>query len=177
MSEVMNTSNRDPDTNWRPYDISLIADFFMREKAIRFITESNLIEGIDRDPTQVEIECHIDFLRKPTIRVLDLEQFVNVYQPGALLREEVGRDVRVGNHIPPPGGISIFYALEDLLVGIDDLTPYEAHCRYETLHPFTDGNGRSGRMLWAWHMTKRGANVPSEFLRLFYYQALDEGRK
>ena len=159
------------------YTFKALTELLLRKNTIEFVLESNKIEGINRDPTEEEIQCHIDFLRKPTIRVLDLELFVNVYQPGALLREEVGRDVRIIDHTPPPGGISIFYALEDLLVGIDDLTPYEAHCRYETLHPFTDGNGRSGRMLWAWHMTKRGANVPSEFLRLFYYQALDEGRK
>src|SRR5215470_3568331 len=31
-----------------------------------------------------------------------------------------------------------------------------AHVRYETLHPYTDGNGRSGRAVWLWHMTLLG---------------------
>lgn len=47
--------------------------------------------------------------------------------------------------------------------------PWEVHIAYEMLHPFTDGNGRSGRMLWAWQMR----NFPLDFLHTFYYQTLN----
>ena len=157
-------------------DLSILKDVLLRQKVRPFIAESKLIEGIHEYPTEEEIQCHIDFIQKPSICVLDLELFVNIYQPGAILREKDGCNVVVGNHTPPPGGMNIFYELEDLLGNIGRLTPYEAHCKYETLHPFTDGNGRSGRALWAWHMIRIGASVPKEFLRLFYYQSLDSYR-
>ena len=133
-----------------------------------FVQESNRIEGILRDPTEDEIVAHRLLMALDKITVPDLEIFVAVVQPGARLRRQLGWDVRVGNHIAPPGGPIIETQLEDLLSG--DLGAYEKHCIYETLHPFTDGNGRSGRALWLWQM---GGEAPIGFLHQFYYQTLD----
>ena len=36
------------------------------------------------------------------------------------------------------------------------LDPKEMHIRFEHIHPFIDGNGRSGRMLMWWHESKLG---------------------
>jgi hypothetical protein len=49
--------------------------------------------------------------------------------------------------------------------------PLEAHVRYETLHPFTDGNGRTGRALWYWMMVG-SSRADLGFLHAFYYQTL-----
>ena len=136
-----------------------------------FVRESNRIEGIQRDPTEEEIWAHERLLALDKITVPDLEAFVAVIQPGATLRREVGLDVRVGNHIAPPGGPIIEVQLADLLAG--DLGAYKKHCIYETLHPFMDGNGRSGRALWLWQM---GGEAPIGFLHRFYYQTLDAVR-
>ncbi len=46
--------------------------------------------------------------------------------------------------------------------------------RYELLHPFSVGNGRSGRTLWAWCMLRRGDDpFTLPFLHRFYYQTLE----
>lgn len=148
------------------------------EQIIDFITESNRIEGIHRAPTGAEVFEYQRFMKLPCIGLGDVEQFVKVYQPNAKLRSHTGLDVRVGNHIAPRGGMGIMYSLDNLLLSIakrpDD--PYGIHQEYENLHPFTDGNGRSGRMIWKWMMCNVGS-APLGFLHHWYYQSLDNWRK
>lgn len=141
-----------------------------------FVLESNRIEGIHRHPIVAEIEEHNRFVALPVITVAALEQFVSVYQPDAKLRTDPDVVVSVGGHIPPAGGMGVVYALEKLLENIESMTPYQAHVAYEKLHPFTDGNGRSGRALWAWHMVETLREYPLGFLHHFYYQVLDASR-
>ena len=138
-----------------------------------FVRESNRIEGINRDPTWQEIDAHKQFLEVETVMLQDLERFVSVCQPGATLRDGAGMDVRVGKHIPIPGGPLVMEKLAHLLsfVNIGARTPHEAHIIYENLHPFTDGNGRSGRVLWLWQMGGI-KSAPLGFLHHFYYQTL-----
>lgn len=137
-----------------------------------FVAESNSIENIHRPPTLAEIAAHEAFLgQDPHADPLGaLENFVNVVA-GVPLRRGPGMDVRVGSHHPPRGGPGIEAALERLLRR-DDLTPYERHVLYETLHPFMDGNGRSGRVLWLRDMGGI-SRAPLGFLHTWYYQSLD----
>jgi Fic/DOC family len=143
-----------------------------------FVCESNRIENIVREPSRGEIEAHAWLLSLDVLHVPDIVEFVlEVAGGNAPLRSQPGMNVRVGGHLPPPGGPEIPKALDELLGLISDsrqLTPFEAHCRYETLHPFLDGNGRSGRAIWAWQMQDLGRDpFALTFLRSFYYQALD----
>lgn len=145
-----------------------------------FVKESNQIEGIRRDPTQEEIGAHVEFLRLSIPTVEALQSFVDKVQPGAKLREHAGMDVRVGQHSPPKGGPEIRKSLEKILNEmIYPRTPdiaYELHHQYESLHPFMDGNGRSGRVLWLWCMG--GVHmVPLGFLHTWYYQSLQFHRE
>lgn len=139
-----------------------------------FVVESNKIEGITRDPTPAEIEVHRLFLEKDVITLKDLEAFVRVVSPYAQLRGAKGLDVRIGNHYPPKGGPAIVDGLLVLLnkLNAEKITPYHAHVMYEKLHPFTDGNGRSGRALWLWSMGKHWPRRIG-FLHAFYYQTLE----
>ena len=144
-----------------------------------FIRESNRIEGIRRAPTKREIEAHETLLSLPKVTVDDLCRFV-LTVAGKPLRTEAGMNVIVGNHRPPPGGPSIEADLCGILWGTENgATPFRTHCRYETLHPFMDGNGRSGRALWLWQMLREGRDpyvLRRGFLHTFYYQTLSEGR-
>lgn len=142
---------------------------------VRFIVESNDIEGIYREPLLSEIEAHMQFLAVPEVTVEALEQFVAVVQPKARLRDSIGLNVRVGQHIAPMGGPEIVTRLRHILRQVrKGAEPFHIHRAYLTLHPFTDGNGRSARALWLWQM-KGPARVPLGFLHSYYYQTLAAG--
>jgi len=142
-----------------------------------FVRESNRIEGIP-EVRGGEILAHEDFLGRDPITIENLAALVWCCAgPGAPLRDREGMNVRVGPHIPPSGGPKLLGDLRVLIRGINDrrLTAWEAHHRYETLHPFMDGNGRSGRALWL-KMMGGIEMVPLGFLHTWYYQSLQEHR-
>lgn len=151
---------------------------------VTFVRDSNRIEGIHRDPTRQEIEAHTELLALDTLSIEAVETFVSRIQPDAKLRRRAGLSVRVGPHRAARGGPQIERELAELLTlicntvgGNGALLPWKAHVEYETLHPFSDGNGRSGRALWAWQMLREGRDpFAIDVLRALYYQSLDWGR-
>src|SRR6267154_4817348 len=89
-------------------------------------------------------------------------------------------NVRVGNYVAPMGGRNIKIEMMHIVdklnkakLGIHD-NPWKIHVEFEHLHPFMDGNGRTGRAIWAWHMLKLGMYpFALPFLQRFYYQTLE----
>jgi len=149
------------------------------ESLVKFLRGSNEIEGIIRDPTLEELAACLSFLDQTVVTVESLGCIQCVFAPGKPLRMNSGMDVRVGSHIAPPGGPNIPLRLAALLMAAntpnDD--PWERHCTFETLHPYMDGNGRTGRMLWAWQMYRFGRNpFMRSFLHSWYYMTLEHGR-
>lgn len=144
----------------------------MRTLIYELVEESNKIEGIIRKPTKEELDEFIRFMDLKELSIDELKRFVSVYQPNATLRERHGLDVRVGSHVPPKGGFEVVRQLYTLLERINngERDAYSLHVEYETLHPFTDCNGRSGRMLWAWLVGYDGLNLG--FLHKWYYMSL-----
>lgn len=145
-----------------------------------FVRESNFIENIHRNPLANEIEAHEAVLTAGTLTVPLLCGFVSTVAR-AHLRDREGMDVYVGEHLAPRGGPEIPFRLDGLLQAItgEQIDPWTGHCRYESLHPFMDGNGRSGRAVWLWHMMRHIGMFPRRaFLHDFYYQTLQhsEGR-
>lgn len=144
---------------------------------IDFCIESNRIEGIENAP-QKEVEALALFLLLSRLEVEDVSNFVNVVQPGAVLRDQYGLNVRIGNYRPPEGAPEIRYSLETLLRQAPTMSSFDLHVAYESLHPFTDGNGRSGRAIWLWHLKNCKSDwgfansLGRGFLHTFYYQTL-----
>jgi Fic family protein len=97
-------------------------------------------------------------------------------------------NVRIGNHFPPtPAEVSglMFELLEWWNNEAPKLSPVLSsgvlHYRFEEIHPFADGNGRTGRALALWELYRRGFDTHyifsvDEFYwddRPRYYAALD----
>lgn len=100
--------------------------------------------------------------------------------------------VRVGGYVPPaPGDVSglMFELLEWWNKRARELSPALSsaivHYRFESIHPFADGNGRTGRALALWELYRRGFDTHHIFSvdeyywedRPRYYAALDEVRR
>ena len=100
--------------------------------------------------------------------------------------------VRVGHYVPPPPQ-DVSGLMFELLtwwnkesVGLSPvLSSAILHFQFEAIHPFADGNGRTGRALALWELYRRGFDTHHIFSvdefywenRPRYYEALDAVRR
>lgn len=100
--------------------------------------------------------------------------------------------VRVGDYLPPPANevsglmfeLLAWWNAESLQLS-PVLSSAILHYRFEAIHPFADGNGRTGRALALWELYRRGFDTHHVFAvdeyywedRLKYYAALAQVRK
>lgn len=133
---------------------------------------------------------------KKTIRQADILGLHRILAEEVMDQGEAGRyrtiSVRVGRHIPPPpdavSGL-MFELLEWWNTASSQLSPVLSsailHYRFEAIHPFADGNGRTGRALALWELYRRGFDTHHIFSvdeyywedRPKYYAALDGVRR
>jgi Fic family protein len=100
--------------------------------------------------------------------------------------------MRVGRYVPPPPG-DVSGLMFELLAWWNKeaakmspvLSSGIVHYRFESIHPFADGNGRTGRALALWELYRRGFDTHHIFSvdefywedRPRYYAALDAVRR
>lgn len=151
-----------------------------------YIRESNLIEGIDSE--QADKDCLLAWERMQSYDTMThyslmlMHRMITHSQPD-LSPSEKGNyrriQVYVGKHVPPAAHM-VPSLMMDYLSTFEAMDPIEAHVRFETIHPFVDGNGRTGRMLLWWHQLKVGQE-PTLFFndekQVKYYPLFSGDRK
>jgi Fic family protein len=134
--------------------------------------------------------------RKKTLRHEDIFALHRLLADAVMDQGEAGRyrtiAVRVGKHMPPPAvAVSglMFELLEWWNKRAVELSPVLSsailHYQFEWIHPFADGNGRTGRALALWELYRRGFDSHHIFSvdeyywedRPAYYKALDDVRR
>lgn len=134
--------------------------------------------------------------RKKTLRHEDIFKLHRLLAGKVMDQGEAGRyrtiQVRVGRHYPPAAAdVSglMFELLEWWNKKAPELSPALSssilHYQFEWIHPFADGNGRTGRALALWELYRRGFDSHHIFSvdeyywedRPAYYRALDAVRK
>lgn len=153
------------------------------------IRQSNLIEDIDsfralEDSLEAwDFLSAVDELNHEVIHVVhrlvtDHQDDLPLRYKGVYRGPEARFDVSVGDHDAPR-----WQRVPELMDYWLELQPrrtaWDNHVAFETIHPYLDGNGRTGRMVMWWQETREG-EPPTLFeahRRSLYYRDLQTGRQ
>jgi Fic family protein len=151
------------------------------------IRESNLIEGIE-DPAEVDQSLkawtYLIGQDQLTHEVVCKTQRLICANQTDLRDDQKGHyrsvsrvNVRVGSYVAPR-----WHEVDDLMAEWldehDRLSPWLNHVAFESVHPFVDGNGRTGRALYWWDQARAGEKprLLKASERHKYYRELERAR-
>lgn len=169
---------------------------------VRFLEEGRELSAVPARP-QREVLNYFAGLRyvekhakKRALRHEDIFELHRLLADSVMDQGEAGRyrtiAVRVGPHIPPTAAevSGLMFELLQWWNGKSvELSPVLSsailHYQFEWIHPFADGNGRTGRALALWELYRRGFDSHHIFSvdeyywedRPAYYAALDAVRR
>lgn len=134
-------------------------------KEIEFLQESNAIEGVfDQDSLKQAIKAWSYLKKQKEITIPIVLKTHGILMKDHLPKEERGCFRRVGVNIAGRLGLSapfITEAMEGWCLGAS-LYPAlwkQHHIRFEKIHPFVDGNGRTGRVFLNWMRLRLGLPI------------------
>lgn len=147
------------------------------------IRQSNLIEEVDDAfEDRLSFEAWKWLVKQPRLNRQVVMQLHAMIMLGKMDVRELGQNRKYnvtvgGRRCPEPYAAAgmLNEWIQDMR-GYKKLDPIAEHIRFEKIHPFGDGNGRTGRMLLWWHEIKKG-QIPTKFTydaRHFYYALFSE---
>jgi Fic family protein len=155
---------------------------------LKYIHQSNLIEGYNDRKMDAQSLLAWDYLKEIDMLthtvICKLQKMITLPQDNlqpnwrGYYRSVARINVTVGLHTPP-GYQFVESLMSNWLLDLDKTDSKINHVKFEDIHPFVDGNGRTGRMLMWWQQLKRGEKLwlIKARDRMEYYEFLEEARK
>lgn len=139
----------------------------------KFMLESNRIEGEDSlNPNDsIAFSMAINGLHTLT-DILQIHNTLGSYLNEAWVGKFRKCNVKVGLYFPPSWQ-EIPHLMEEYIENLPNLSSWDAHNKFQKIHPFQDLNGRTGRLIWLSKAIDEGYKGTIPFLQAYYYQTLN----